>query len=256
MTGGAGETPDLRRPALPHTPSNTPARTAEPAGSSPRTGPGTRASSPPCPPRSRPQARSPPPAAARPERARRADTAASRRTSPRPTKPPFTESRTWWSAVDPRLRPPLQVHHQPRHLRGRRVHPREREALRPLRPRHHRVPQPDVRGLQKPRLVDPVRLERGKPRRGRDDRSTRGLGPHHPHPHPRPPHQLVRHLRRVVRRGRRPVREEVQDAPRAEHRPRRLHVERNRLPLPLQAQETTSRDPAEFVGNRASYLTA
>ena len=68
----------------------------------------------------------------------------------------------------PRLRPPLQVHHQPRRLRGSRVHPREREALRPRRPRHHRVPQPDVRSLQKPRLVDPVRLERGKPRRGRD----------------------------------------------------------------------------------------
>jgi hypothetical protein len=150
---------------------------------------------------------------------------------------------------DPGLRPALQRDPQPRRLPRSRVHAGQSEALRSRHPRPHPVPQPQVRCLQQPRLVDPVRLEGGKPRRGRDDRPTQRRSEGHPHLHLGRAHELVGHLRGVVHRGGRPVRIEVQDAPRAEHRPRRLDVEGNRLALPLQTQEQR-REPSGTLGKQ------
>ena len=118
----------------------------------------------------------------------------------------------------------------------RRVHAREREALRPHRPRGDPVPQPDVRRLQQPRLVEAVRLEGAQAPSRRDDRALSGGAERHAPSAPRPPHQLVRHLRREVGRGRPSCRRRSTGRCPGRTPAPRLELEPNRLPLPLQPQ--------------------
>ena len=114
---------------------------------------------------------------------------------------------------------------------------REREGLHPRRPRGERLPQPQVRRLEQPRLVEPVRLEGARDGRRRGDRvraRRRGLKRHRDAA--RATDELEGHLGREVGRGRGPLGVEVEPAAGAEGVGRGLEVEAHRLALPLETQ--------------------
>ena len=152
-----------------------------------------------------------------------------------PTGTPFTRTRTWWSPTVSASDPPWSANER-RAAGRRRVETTERERHAARDAARDRLPEPGVGSLEEAGLVEPVPLE-GRAAGRTGGRRARGRGSDLGHGQPvGRAHELPGDLAREGQRAGSLVGEEEERAAGTEHGAGRLHPERDRDALPLQAQ--------------------